>query len=209
MDLQGFESRRPQTVQIQTKTVRILTPRTLPSDKSFFLAPSESSDANSMTSSNYERLSQFLSRILHFDDPAESLYYAGFIFGPQTWLIGGWYWQSVDRRDYKSALRLWVDKDTYNPHQSPDPHEAGSRRSSAVQSQVGGSPVWISALRVSRAVWNGRGRVRRRGTDIQSEISIDMDYSPWVDSCRRAAFLSGGALFILFVTSLCVIIIRW
>jgi hypothetical protein len=52
----------------------------------------------------------YVLRILHFYDPAESLFVLGFLTGPQTWLLGGFYLPSVDRREKKSQLRIWVDK---------------------------------------------------------------------------------------------------
>jgi hypothetical protein len=53
----------------------------------------------------------YITRIVRFRDPAESIFVLGFLTGPQTWLIGGWYVGTVDKRNKKSQLRIWVDKE--------------------------------------------------------------------------------------------------
>jgi hypothetical protein len=60
----------------------------------------------------FSRLQVYISRILRFQDPAESLFLLGFFTGPQTWLLGGWYLTttSAEPHDKKSQLRIWIDK---------------------------------------------------------------------------------------------------
>ncbi|CCA68392.1 hypothetical protein PIIN_02256 [Serendipita indica DSM 11827] len=53
----------------------------------------------------------YFKRIIHFQDPAESLFALGFIAGPQNWLIGGFYLtQFYEKHANPSKLRIWVDK---------------------------------------------------------------------------------------------------
>ncbi|KIM27909.1 hypothetical protein M408DRAFT_16526 [Serendipita vermifera MAFF 305830] len=113
------------------RAVRIITPRThgasyLPTVPDPPSAPTH--QAQAYTFASYLSVAFFLGllqktrvrlvRIFTFVDPAESLFHLGFITGPQTWLLGGWYLTSTstltsaDRKEVgeKSQLRVWVDK---------------------------------------------------------------------------------------------------
>jgi hypothetical protein len=114
------------------KSVRIVTPGTMPAPlpttgpliEMPAVSPSPSRFSN--TEFSFNTLVDYVFRILCFYDPAESLFVLGFFTGPQTWLLGGFYLPSVDRREKKSELRIWVDKQVTS-RSDPLPRRKGSR----------------------------------------------------------------------------------
>lgn len=111
----------------KARAVRIITPRrhgasyiphaTTPMQEAQATQSSTFLASLSLLSFWHNLHARFL-RIITFSDPAESLFHLGFVTGPQTWLLGGWYLTSTststsaDMKDAagKSQLRVWVDK---------------------------------------------------------------------------------------------------
>ena len=110
----------PTVHEAKRKVVRIVTPRTngashaLPSASP--VLPQQKNRRHSefvaLLALFLIRLRTYLSRVVRFQDPAESLFLFGFFTGPQTWLLGGWYVTTTasEPSDNKSRLRIWVDK---------------------------------------------------------------------------------------------------
>jgi hypothetical protein len=110
----------PTVIEEKKKMVRIVTPRTHGASHAIPISsppyPSEKTgmyfEFAAFVISLLSRAQAYLSRVSCFHDPAESLFLLGFLTGPQTWLLGGWYFTttSAQPNDKKSQLRIWIDK---------------------------------------------------------------------------------------------------
>lgn len=106
----------PSYAASRKRVVRIVTPGIMPppialnSPPIGTPMPSPAVSGFSTISLSITTAFAYILHILRFYDPAESLFVLGFFTGPQTWLLGGFYLPSVDRREKKSQLRIWVDK---------------------------------------------------------------------------------------------------
>ncbi|PVG04016.1 hypothetical protein CPB86DRAFT_313674 [Serendipita vermifera] len=103
----------PPQLQAKRKTVRIITPHKNPR----IAAPKRGQKSGNRVAGLFAGFTSLFNitrddvvRILTFSDPAHSLFVLGFLTGPQTWLLGGFYLPSMDRHDRKSRLRIWVGK---------------------------------------------------------------------------------------------------
>jgi hypothetical protein len=110
----------PTAREEKRKMVRIVTPRTNGASHAMPISTPYPSQQKTLIHfefpafviSLFSRLQIYMSRVLRFHDPAESLFLFGFFTGPQTWLLGGWYLTttSAEPNDKKSQLRIWIDK---------------------------------------------------------------------------------------------------
>lgn len=162
----------------------------IPATKSFFLAPSVDSFQIYPEVDRKRNFIKSLSRIIHFNDPAETLFYAGFITGPQTWLIGGWY---ISGSKQKSTTKENGQKQEYNH----DSKLHGDIEYSSM-ARTSGEPL-LAQRRIS-SIWRGRGHGSKE---------VTFDDSPFILRCRIAAYISGVTLIIVLVLVAVVIATNW
>ncbi|KAG8784989.1 hypothetical protein FRC20_002905 [Serendipita sp. 405] len=109
------------------KKIRIVTPRSM---ETFVRVRNPSKQAprrNLPVIAWLNKCVAYLSRIITFQDPAQSLFLLGFIAGPQNWLLGGFYLTSMEKGDPKSQLRIWVNQSVQKTRdRSPSPGNHGS-----------------------------------------------------------------------------------